>query len=316
MRSNKNRQKESRKGLKNFFFILLLLIIIIAAILGTAYWKTNNTFDKIYNPINGKKDTSVTLNGSTPFSVLIMGIDERPGDRGRSDTLIATTINGKNSKTQMLSIPRDTKTEIIGHNSDEKINAAYAYGGVKMASDTTTEFLKGIPFNYYVKMNMEGFHDLVDAVGGVTVYNEKEGISQGKKVFHIGDVTLNGDDALAYVRIRKTDAQGDFGRQKRQQQVITAIAKKVLSANVVFSFNKIMDAVGENIQTDFTLEDITRIAKNYRGAVNNVENLQVQGTGGKIGNSGPWFYNVTDNERTRLHEELAKNLEISKVQRN
>lgn len=311
MRSDKHRQKKSRKGLKIFFLILLLLIIIIAAVLGIAYWKTNKTFDKIYNPIEGKKKTSVTLNGSTPFSVLIMGVDERPGDRGRSDTLIATTINGKTNKTQMLSIPRDTKTEIIGHNSNEKINAAYAYGGVKMASDTTTEFLKGIPFNYYVKMNMEGFHDLVDAVGGVTVYNDTEGISLGKKVFHKGNVTLNGDNALAYVRIRKTDAQGDFGRQKRQQQVITAIVKKVLSANVVLSFNKIMNAVGDNVQTDFTLEDVTRIAKNYRGAVNNVENLQVQGTGGKINNSGPWYYSVSDNERTRLHDELAKNLEMN-----
>ncbi|EUJ27590.1 LCP family glycopolymer transferase [Listeria grayi] len=304
-------KKKSRKGLKIFFLILLLLIIIIAAVLGIAYWKTNKTFDKIYNPIEGKKKTSVTLNGSTPFSVLIMGVDERPGDRGRSDTLIATTINGKTNKTQMLSIPRDTKTEIIGHNSNEKINAAYAYGGVKMASDTTTEFLKGIPFNYYVKMNMEGFHDLVDAVGGVTVYNDTEGISLGKKVFHKGNVTLDGDNALAYVRIRKTDAQGDFGRQKRQQQVITAIVKKVLSANVVLSFNKIMNAVGDNVQTDFTLEDVTRIAKNYRGAVNNVENLQVQGTGGKINNSGPWYYSVSDNERTRLHDELAKNLEMN-----
>lgn len=311
MRSDKHRQKKSRKGLKIFFLILLLLIIIIAAVLGIAYWKTNKTFDKIYNPIEGKKKTSVTLNGSTPFSVLIMGVDERPGDRGRSDTLIATTINGKTNKTQMLSIPRDTKTEIIGHNSNEKINAAYAYGGVKMASDTTTEFLKGIPFNYYVKMNMEGFHDLVDAVGGVTVYNDTEGISLGKKVFHKGNVTLDGDNALAYVRIRKTDAQGDFGRQKRQQQVITAIVKKVLSANVVLSFNKIMNAVGDNVQTDFTLEDVTRIAKNYRGAVNNVENLQVQGTGGKINNSGPWYYSVSDNERTRLHDELAKNLEMN-----
>ncbi|STY43805.1 Membrane-bound protein lytR [Listeria grayi] len=273
--------------------------------------ENKQTFDKIYNPIEGKKKTSVTLNGSTPFSVLIMGVDERPGDRGRSDTLIATTINGKTNKTQMLSIPRDTKTEIIGHNSNEKINAAYAYGGVKMASDTTTEFLKGIPFNYYVKMNMEGFHDLVDAVGGVTVYNDTEGISLGKKVFHKGNVTLDGDNALAYVRIRKTDAQGDFGRQKRQQQVITAIVKKVLSANVVLSFNKIMNAVGDNVQTDFTLEDVTRIAKNYRGAVNNVENLQVQGTGGKINNSGPWYYSVSDNERTRLHDELAKNLEMN-----
>lgn len=311
MRSDRHRQKKARKGLKIFFLILLLLIIIVAAVLGIAYWKTNKTFDKIYNPIEGKKKTSVTLNGSTPFSVLIMGVDERPGDRGRSDTLIATTINGKTNKTQMLSIPRDTKTEIIGHNSNEKINAAYAYGGVKMASDTTTEFLKGIPFNYYVKMNMEGFRDLVDAVGGVTVYNDKEGISLGKKVFHKGNVSLDGDNALAYVRIRKTDAQGDFGRQKRQQQVITAIVKKVLSANVVLSFNKIMDAVGDNVQTDFTLEDVTRIAKNYRGAVNNVENLQIQGTGGKINNSGPWYYNVSDNERTRLHDELAKNLEMN-----
>lgn len=312
VRSDKYHHKKRRKGWKIFFLILLLIVIIIATILGIAYWKTNQTFDKIYTPIKGKKNTSVTLDGNTPFSVLLLGVDERSGDRGRSDTLIAATVNGKTNQTQMLSIPRDTKTEIVGHNSNEKINAAYAYGGVKMASNTTTQFLKGIPFNYYVKMNMEGFRDLVDAVGGVTVYNQTEGISLNKKVFHKGKVTLDGKSALAYVRIRKTDAQGDFGRQKRQQQVISAIANKVLSANVVLKFNKIMKAVGNNVQTDLTLEDVTRIAKNYRGAAKNVKNLQVNGTGGKINNTGPWYYTVTNKERQRLHDELAKNLEITK----
>ncbi|WP_112153840.1 LCP family glycopolymer transferase [Listeria fleischmannii] len=314
LRSDKQKKKK-RKGLKIFLIILLVFVLGIAGYLGYAYWKTTSTFNKIHTPIEGKENASVRLDKKQPFSVLILGVDERSGDKGRSDTLIAATVNPTKNKIQMLSIPRDTKTTIPGYDSNpHKINAAYAYGGVKMTDATTTQFLNGIPFNYYIKINMEGFRDLVNAVGGVDVVNDKDGLtlatqsSEGnKKVFNKGKIHLNGEDALAYVRIRKSDAEGDFGRQKRQQQVMSAVAEKALSTGLIWRFDGILNAIGDNIQTDFTMNDITRIAKDYRSTLSNVENLQVKGEGSRI-DGGPWYYVVSDAERARLHDELAENL--------
>ncbi|MBC1826610.1 hypothetical protein HCI96_05570 [Listeria seeligeri] len=309
MRTEKLKHRKKRKGLKIFLAIFIGIFLALSLLIGYAYWKTSNTFDKMYKPLDDSNKTSVSLDGTVPFSVLILGVDERENDRGRSDTLIVATVNGEKNQAQMLSIPRDTQAEIVGHNTTEKINAAYAYGGVKMAQDTTTKFLNDIPFNYYIKINMEGFKELVDAVGGIDVYNNTEGISYNNKEFRKGNLHLNGEEALQYVRIRKTDPNGDFGRQKRQQEAITAVSKKLLSTNAVFKLDEILDSAGSNIETDFTMTDITKIAKNYSNAVNNVTSIEMDGDGGKL-NDGLWYYVVSKEERAKIHEELSKNLGI------
>lgn len=309
MRTEKLKHRKKRKGLKIFLAIFIGIFLALSLLIGYAYWKTSNTFDKMYKPLDDSNKTSVSLDGTVPFSVLILGVDERENDRGRSDTLIVATVNGEKKQAQMLSIPRDTQAEIVGHNTTEKINAAYAYGGVKMVQDTTTKFLNDIPFNYYIKINMEGFKELVDAVGGIDVYNNTEGISYNNKEFRKGNLHLNGEEALQYVRIRKTDPNGDFGRQKRQQEAITAVSKKLLSTNAVFKLDEILDSAGSNIETDFTMTDITKIAKNYSNAVNNVTSIEMDGDGGKL-NDGLWYYVVSKEERAKIHEELSKNLGI------
>ncbi|MBC1650339.1 hypothetical protein HCJ13_09100 [Listeria booriae] len=313
MRAEKRTKKKKRTGLRIFLWSILGIFLVLGGIVGYAVFQTKSTMDKIYEPVK-EAANPVKLDGQNPFSVLILGIDQRDGDVGRSDTTMVATVNGTTNKAQILSIPRDTKTEIIGHDSTNKINAAYAYGGVKMAEDTVTHFLNGIPINYYIKINMEGLKDLVDAVGGVEVYNDMD-ISLGKNDvnnneidFKKGNVKLDGTDALAYVRIRKTDARGDFGRQMRQQQVIQAVVNKVATTQTLWNFDEILSAVGKNMQTDLTMTDITRIAKNYISARNNVENMTVAGDGGI--SDGIWYYNVSDAERQKLHDSLAKNLEI------
>ncbi|EKB1221482.1 LCP family protein, partial [Listeria monocytogenes] len=132
-------------------------------------------------------------------------------------------------------------------------------------------------------------------------YNNKE--------FKKGALHLNGEEALQYVRIRKTDPNGDFGRQKRQQEAIIAVSKKLLSTDTVFRLNEILDSVGDNIETDFTMADITKIAQNYGAAVNNVTNIKMEGKGGKL-NDGLWYYVVNKQERAKIHSELAENLDI------
>ncbi|EUJ25139.1 membrane-bound transcriptional regulator LytR [Listeria grandensis FSL F6-0971] len=94
----------------------------------------------------------------------------------------------------------------------------------------------------------------------------------------------------------------------RQQEVIQAVVEKVATTQTLWNFDEILSAVGKNMQTDLTMTDITRIAKNYISARNNVENMTVAGEGGKM--DGIWYYNVSDAERQKLHDSLAKNLEL------
>ncbi|WP_317951459.1 LCP family glycopolymer transferase, partial [Rossellomorea marisflavi] len=166
--------------------------------------------EDIDRPRSDKRTEEVKFDKKHPFSVLLLGVDERAGDKGRSDTMIVVTVNPHEKTTKMLSIPRDTLVDIVGRGTRDKINHAYAFGGVEMSMDTVEEFLD-IPIDYYAKINMEGFKDIVNAVGGVTVNNDFT-FSSGGYTFNEGQLSLNGEKALAYTRMRKQDPRGDFGR--------------------------------------------------------------------------------------------------------
>ncbi len=120
-----------------------------------------------------------------------MLVDEREGDIGRSDTLIILTVNPNKESIQMVSIPRDTRTEIIGKGFEDKINHAYAFGGPEMTMDTVEHFLD-IPIDYFVQLNLESFTEIVDSVGGVTVTNSLPFSSDGY-YFDKGTITLDGN---------------------------------------------------------------------------------------------------------------------------
>lgn len=141
-----------------------------------------------------------------PFSVLLLGVDERANDVGRSDTIVVLTVNPAKHSILMFNIPRDTRTEIIGRGSEDKINHAYAFGGVNM-SIQTVEHLLGSPIDYYVKANMEGFSSIIDLLGGVDVTNSFEFTYEGK-VFEQGNIHLSGEEALLFSRMRYDDPRG------------------------------------------------------------------------------------------------------------
>lgn len=253
--------------------------------------------------------TSVSSQSPQPISILLMGVDEWTGDKGRSDTLIAMTLNPKNETMQMVSIPRDTRTEIIGHGTVDKINHAYAFGGPKMAIETVENFT-GVQMDYYIRVNMRALRALVDAVGGVTVHNDLDWFDEGyyEKGFHYtkGDIELNGDKTLGYVRMRHLDPEGDFGRNRRQRQIINAIITKATSISSITRFNDILKALGDNVKTNMTFEDMMNIQKNYHACMNNVSQYEIQGTGAKIG--GIYYLNVSNEERAKVTNMLMNNL--------
>jgi polyisoprenyl-teichoic acid--peptidoglycan teichoic acid transferase len=260
----------------------------------------------MHEPIE-RPQREITFEKSEPFTALMLGVDEREGDKGRSDTIIVLTVNPEKSSVKMLSIPRDTYTEIKGRGAQDKINHAYAFGGVEMAMDTVENFLD-IPIDYYLKVNMEGFQDIVNAVGGITVNNDME-FTEGSFHFPQGSIDLDGREALAYVRMRKQDPQGDFGRQKRQRQVIQGVINKGASLGSLTKFDNIFDALGHNVKTNISFSEMVDIQSHYRNAASNIDQMKIEATGTYI--DGVSYQLVSEEERLRVQNELKEHLGIT-----
>lgn len=313
MRSDKHKTK--RKWPKVVGIIALLLLLGGGAYAYSIYHSLNKTVEtmseKIDRPKSEKRTEEVKFDKKHPFSVLLLGVDERSGDRGRSDTMIVVTVNPHEKTTKMLSIPRDTRVEIVGKGFDDKINHAYAFGGVEMAMDSVEQFLD-IPIDYYAKINMEGFKDIVNAVGGVTVNNDFTFTYSGH-TFNEGSISLNGDEALLYSRMRKQDPRGDFGRQARQRQVIQAVIKEGASVSSLWNYGDIFGAIGENVKTNLTLDEMVDIQKNYKSATKDIKQSQIAGSGTMISNGSQdiYYYIVPEEERQKVQSELKDHLDLN-----
>ena len=300
--------------MKKWLWIIGTIIgLIVLGIGGYAiylYQSVANTVSDMHEPIereqSEKRQEQINPKEKDPISILLMGVDERPGDRGRSDTLVVITVNPQDESMMMFNIPRDTRTEIVGRGTVDKINHAYAFGGVPMSIDTVEHFLD-IPIDYYIKVNMEAFKEIVDAVGGVTVNNHFAFTYEGY-TFEEGEITLDGDAALAYTRMRKNDPRGDFGRNERQRQVINAVIKKGASFSSLTKFDDILATLGENVKTNMTFDEMKKIQGNYRGAIANTESFEIQGSGQTI--NGIYYYIVPDEERHSITAKLKEHLEI------
>ncbi len=248
-----------------------------------------------------------TMKKKEPFSVLLLGVDERSNDSGtRSDTMIVITVNPEKQTMKMLSIPRDTRTEIIGHDTVDKINHAYAFGGVPMAMDTV-ENLLDIPLDYYVFINMEGFLQIIDTLGGVTIQNDMD-LTYDSYHFPKGELSLNGDEALIFSRIRYEDPRGDFGRQIRQRQIIEAVMKKASTPSVILKASDMLDVVGDNVRMNFTVKDLIQLQSIYKKMDSSIEQLSFEAEGGKMIDR-IWYYVPDETELQQIQTELKTHLE-------
>lgn len=307
------RHAKKRKKMKRWKKITLIVVGILFAgllvYLYSFYDSLTDALEAMHQPIREKSQKRVeqiTLDEKDPFTVLLLGVDQRENDRGRSDTMILLAVNANKKSIKMISIPRDTRTEIIGKGFEDKINHAYAFGGVEMSIDTVEHFFD-VPVDYFIQVNMEGFQDIVDAVDGVTVNNDME-FTFGGTHFPKGTITLNGEDALKYARMRKEDPRGDFGRQMRQRQIIEAVIKEGASLSTLTNYGDIFKALGENVRTNLTFNEMITIQRNYKEASKNIEQYQIDGRGTMI--NGIYYYVVPDEERMNLQNMLKEQLEI------
>jgi len=301
----KRKVKKRWTPLKIMLLIALVLIVGVGGFIGYTYYQVDQTVKKIQSPVKNTGDKVVE--DQKPVSVLLLGVDQRPGERGRSDSIMVMTLNPTRNESRLISIPRDTKVDIVGHGTNDKINHAYSFGGPKMAIKTVEKFLN-IPINYYAEINMEGFTSLVDAVGGVTVYNDLDFTSAGTH-FSTGKINLTGTDALKYTRMRYEDPRGDFGRQMRQRQVIEQVVAKLSSDVSIDKFNSVMEVVGKNAQTNVSFKPMRTLAFDYMDAFRNQKNLKLEGTGGKEGD-GIYYWHPTDESLNETQTALRYSLDM------
>lgn len=228
--------------------------------------------------------TASAANETARLNVLLMGLDTRDDDlTGRSDVLILFSLDQSNGNVDMVSIPRDTYVEIVGKGKKDKINHAYAFGGEEMTIKTVEEHLN-IDIDHHVVFNFNGFMDIVDALGGVGIdvpfdFSEQDSTGKaGKMVFKKGLQTLDGEQALAYVRMRKQDPAGDVGRNERQKQVIQAVVKELKTIQSVGTYLDVYSAVNKSMSSDVGVTDIPLLIPK----VNKVEtfnSISMSGTG-------------------------------------
>jgi len=290
--------------------VFLVIILSIGGYAYSIYHSVEKTFKKTEAPLHRekseKREEPVSLVENEPISVLLLGVDKRGDDRGRSDSMILLTVNAQKESVKMVSIPRDTRTEIIGKGLIDKINHAYAFGGVDMSVETVEKFLD-IPIDYYITVNMESFRDIVDAVGGVHVTNSFTFAYEGH-TFKKGTIQLDGNEALAYTRMRKQDPNGDFGREQRQRQVIQAVIEEGASFSSLANYQDILNTIAENIKTNLTFDDMVHIQQDYRNASKQLEQIQITGNGTKI--NGVYYLQVPDSERLNISQTLKDQLHL------
>ncbi|WP_342600331.1 LCP family protein [Psychrobacillus sp. FSL H8-0483] len=298
---------------KKIIWISIISCLIIGGVIYASifYNDVSTTIETIHEPeirkVSDLRTTEVELVQKEPFSLLLLGVDERENDKGRSDTIIVLTVNPSTNSTKMVSIPRDTYTEIIGKDKLDKINHAYAFGGMEMAMQSV-EGLLDIPIDYVIQVNMESFLEIVDIIGGVTVDNEIAFEEDGY-TFTEGSIHLNGEQALDYVRMRKEDPLGDFGRQARQKQVLHAILKEGASIKSLWNYKDVLGSFEKNIRTNMTFEQMVDIQKGYKNVLNQMDTLSFEKGEGKL-LDGIWYYMMDEEELNNVTGKLKEHLEI------
>jgi len=339
-RSARKRQPSAGKMFMKVVAALVLLVTIIGSgYAGAVFIKTQETLAKTQIKIPGSKVSS-KYDDVPSASFLILGTDETKKSKerhepARSDVMIVGILNKKTEQLVLTSIPRDSLVNIdyskydipygkTAVEQDKITHALYfgsmdksnSYNGIKLARETT-ENLLGIQIDHVIKVNFQGFVQLIDALDGVNIdvrYAFKEQDSKRKAgtiTVDKGKQHLTGEQALAYVRNRHDDPLGDIGRGQKQMQVIQAVAKEAASFRSLSAYRDILDAVGDNVETNLGPNDYTRLA-DFTAALRDTTEYQLAGEG-YIGISGKWEYHLDPNQLEQVKSNLAKAMQGQEV---
>lgn len=308
----KHKQSKSPKGFGRLIsnMLLTILVLITAAFVFLGYADEENKYVQMLTSFVKDLNPKAQKGFSLPVlqqkqNILVVGVDSNgtntdPFKGTRSDTIILVNIDPASHSINAISIPRDSKVYLAGDHGVQKINAAHALGGIDLTVKTIEDTL-GIKIDKYILINNEGVKKLVDALGGVPVYIEKDmNYNDYTAKLHInlkkGLHVLNGEDVEGYLRFRK-DGLGDIGRTSRQQWFVKAVLEKLQSPTVITKIPEVLNIASTYIRTNLSLYEMSHLAAALRNVnMNDVEFATLPGGPSKKGYISYW---ILDPEKTQ-----------------
>lgn len=289
-------KKRLRKG--RLFFSLVLICLLMGSCFAAGMRIYNRFFRPRAQVAETKDDSLITEGFSQRINVLLLGTDDGDSeDFGtdapkRTDAMLLVSIDPKNSQVSVLSLPRDTRVTIPGRRGHDKINAAYAYGGVPLAKKTVSNLLQ-VPIHHYMQVDWKGFIKVVDMLGGVDLNVEEnmdyeDPYADLKIHLKKGQQHLDGEKAGEYVRFRH-DEMGDIGRVKRQQNFMKALAKQAFTVTNMVKLPMIISTATDYVKTDMDFIQLVKAANSLRAFGNGgVKSASLKGDFGDIGGVSYW----------------------------
>jgi LCP family protein required for cell wall assembly len=262
-------RRRFRPGWKRGILLGLGAVVVLLVFwLYLGYRSFSNEIAKANARLDPKTEKALTPAGNilrSPQVTLVLGSDSRgAGSTARADSIVLMRTDPGKHLISMLSIPRDLYVTIPGHGRT-KINAAYAYGGAPLLIHTINA-LTGLQVNHIVLVNFAGFKELIDALGGVTLYNKRKIVSSQpfdghNWVFPKGTITLDGRRALAYSRIRHTTnpKDTDITRTERQQLVMQSLSRQLVSFSSLLHLPSIGSSLAKPLTTDLSANELLGI---------------------------------------------------------
>ena len=261
------------KVFKRLILIILGILLVFECYLIFSflqgYESTKNAQSKQTIPFNGEEAPD-----QNDLNILIIGTDSRGEDRGRSDSLMVAHYDQKRKQPKLISIMRDSYVDIPGYGKD-KINAAYSYGGIELVRKTLKENFD-LPIEYYVTIDFDHFKEAVDNLfpKGVTIDAEKD-LDLDQVFIKAGKQKMDGNTLLQYSRFRE-DEEGDFGRIRRQQQVLSAISQQVTNVTSLSKLPKTTGKLLGYVDTNLSESTILSVGKDFAlGDTKKIETLAV-----------------------------------------
>ncbi|MCV3213486.1 LCP family protein [Plectonema radiosum NIES-515] len=341
--SNNNNSKNSKSGRWLWFWVGMSGIAMVSATAG-ALLAVSLTSTPLMQASLSPQEAAVfdsdRISGqglrfsqlTRPVNILVMGMSVLPPDTqnapaetknlkylpqvnsfdGLADVMLLIKFDPEKKKLVMLSVPRDTRTEIEGYGI-KKINAANTHGGPALTAKTVSNLLDGVGIDRYIRINVLGVGKLIDALGGVTVYVPKDMKYQDDSQhlyinLKAGKQHLNGNQALQLLRFRH-DENGDIGRIQRQQMVMRALMDQSLNPTTLAQLPKVLDVVKEHIDTNLTVEELLALV-GY-GARTNRSNMQMLMVPGRFSEKNEFDASYWLPNRDRIAAMMAENFDVN-----
>lgn len=336
-RFNRRKRRKTRKWVKWTIALLISIIVIALCFGGYLAYQTLSAAKESHVSLHRKGNKSKLRKKAPkitkdPIAILMEGIENYSTGykNGRADSLIVAVLNPKSHKVTMVSLNRDWRVMLppkalpqsISPYRHYKINAAHAYGsmsgygGNKLEMETVQKLL-GIPIDDFVSVDFKGFTDIVDALGGVNIdvkypFYQKNFFTGKRIYFNQGPQHMNGQQALAFSRMRERAIDVKYTRMHRQKQFLKAAMKQAISAGTIFQINKISGIIGKHVKTNLTPSDIYSLERAYaKMSPSNITTLHINGEDKRIpANTGTYYFVPDQQSLNQIKQKLRKQLEL------